>query len=199
MLPSVFDWDRTFGRRAPRVLDFGCGEGDYLREAAGVRPDRDHLGIDLQEPLIAKARAKSKSLPNLRFLTGDALELLARLTGLDEVHVYHPQPYRHPGQAPLEGTFFERCWRALKPGGRLVLQSDVPAQARHLREAAHPWFELELLPGPWPDAPGGRTKRERLAMRKQLRITRAQGLRRDVPLDLPLPAPYRPTRRVRGT
>jgi tRNA (guanine-N7-)-methyltransferase len=199
---NPFDWERTFGRRAPRVLDVGCGEGDFLLASARSRPGHDHLGIDLLAPLVERARTRSAGLPNLRFLAGDAVKLVAALSDLDEIHVYHPQPYHHPEQVPLGmlgPAFFESCWRALKPDALLVLQTDHRGYGRHLLDAARRHFRTEVLPGPWPDAPDGRTRRERLARRKKLGILRVVARRRDVPLDEAPPAPYfdTPRRRVR--
>jgi multicomponent Na+:H+ antiporter subunit B len=43
---------------------------------------------------------------------------------------------------------------------------------RHLLEAVKKHFDPEVLPGPWPDAPMGRTRREVVARRKGLPILR---------------------------
>lgn len=204
MPAEPFDWDTTFGRRAPRILDVGCGEGHYLIAAARANPDHDHLGIDLLRPLIDRATGRATGLPNVRFLCTDAAAWLKQAATLDEIHIYHPQPYFHPDQAPLgllTPAFFEDCHRKLRPGGRLVLQTDNKSYGRYLLEAAKRCFEMELIQGPWPDAPEGRTRREILASRKGLKILRASGTRRETPLDIPAPKPYfdTPRRRVRRT
>jgi tRNA (guanine-N7-)-methyltransferase len=202
-----FDWERVFGRAAPRVVDLGCGNGRYLIASALARPAHDHLGIDLVQRVIdyAAHRASARGLANVRFVVADASRwLFERLDGLDEIHVYHPQPYYEEaevGRRMLTPEFLERAWRALKPAGILVLQTDNRAYWRYLRGAAAKHFEPEAVPGPWPDAPRGRTRREILARRKGLAVWRmvarraggdsAAGLRRE-------PAPLRQESSAQG-
>ena len=47
-LPAAgyLDWEALFGRRAPRVLDLGCGNGRFVVSSAVRRPEVDHLGVD---------------------------------------------------------------------------------------------------------------------------------------------------------
>src|SRR5437870_549899 len=98
-----FDWSKVFGRSAPRVLDLGCGSGRYLIGSALTRPDHDHLGIEVVDRLVREAtrRADRRGLPNVRFVTGDATSwLFDRLNAdsVDEIHLYHPQPYFNPAE-----------------------------------------------------------------------------------------------------
>jgi tRNA (guanine-N7-)-methyltransferase len=193
-----FEWSRVFGRIAPRVLDMGCGDGRYLIGSAVTRPDSDHLGIELLRPLIDRAlqRADRRGLTNLRFVTGDAVAwLFERLepSSVDEIHVYHPQPYYDPAEVRLgmlTAEFFERVWKVLRREGLLVLQTDDKAYGRHLIEAARKHFDPEVFPGPWPDAPSGRTRREIVSRRKKRSILRVVARRREEPLPISVPLPY---------
>lgn len=187
-----FEWMR---RGAPRVLDAGCGDGRYLIGSAGARPDWDHLGIDRVPAVIARAvrRADRRGLANIRFVAGDARTwLLEHLPpdSVDEIHVYHPDPYGDPAEQMVVPEFFERAWRVARRGGLLVLQTDHKAFGRYLFEAMRKHFDPEVHPGPWPDAPLGRTRREILAGRKGLAIRRLVGRRRDAPLAIDFPPPY---------
>ena len=192
-----FDWEGRFGREAPRVLDLGCGNGRYLIASALARPCHDHLGIDLVQPCAdwAARRANRRGLTNVRFTVGEAGEWLSRRLGnasVDEIHVYHPQPYYGEGAAAMRllgPEFLARCWEVLKPGGLLVLQTDNKAYWGYLKEAVAFHFEPGLHPGPWPDAPRGRTRREILARKKGLAVWRMVARRREVPRAGPLPAP----------
>lgn len=188
-----FDWALVFGRTAPRVVDLGCGEGDYLLASASSRPERDHVGLDLLRPVVERAilEAERRRLPNVRFLAGDAVAWLREAEGLDEIHVYHPQPYVDPaevGLGMLAPAFFESAWRALKPEGLLTLQTDERRCGAYLREAVRKHFDARELDGPWPEGP--RTRREETARRKRLKILRILATRREVPLDLEVPGPY---------
>lgn len=185
-----FDWDRVFGRAAPRVVDLGCGNGRYLLGSAVSRPTHDHLGIDTVQVAIdhASRRSNRRGLKNVRYVTADAsLWLRERLlpASLDEIHVYHPQPYYEEADVSrrmLTPEFLELAWHVLRPGGLLVLQTDNPAYWSWLLEAVAKHFEPRVLPGPWPDAPRGRTRREIVARRKGLAVWRLEARRRKNPL-----------------
>jgi tRNA (guanine-N7-)-methyltransferase len=192
-----FDWERVFGRPAPRVVDLGCGNGRYLIGSSLARPDRDHLGIDLVQRAIdfAAHRANKRGLHNVRFVTGDAVPwLFARLAenSVDEIHVYHPQPYYEAAEISrrmLTPEFLDRAWRVLRPNGLLVLQTDNKAYWKYLQEAVRRHFDPEIIPVPWPDAPEGRTRREIQARQKGLVIWRMAARRRDVPRAIPISTP----------
>ncbi len=188
-----FDWERVFGRSAPRVVDLGCGNGRYLVASALARLTHDHLGIDEVQRVIdfAAHRANARGVANARFVTADAPTwLFEKLDGLDELHVYHPQPYyeeRDAAKRMLTAPFLGRAWTILRPGGLLVLQTDNKAYWKYLLKAVEKHFEAEILPGPWPDAPEGRTRRELISRRKGLTVWRMIARRRDTPLDIVIP------------
>src|SRR4051794_32441457 len=104
-LPAAgpLDWQALFGRRAPLVLDLGCGNGRFLLGSAVWRPDHDHLGLDILPVVIryATRRANQRGLSNLRFAVCGAREFLEKYVSLGsvaEIHCYHPQPYYDPSQ-----------------------------------------------------------------------------------------------------
>ncbi len=206
-----FDWDAVFGRSAPRVVDLGCGNGRYLIGSALARPDRDHLGVDLVQVAIDHAahRANQRGLPNVRFVTGDANPwLLERLVpdSVDEIHIYHPQPYYEVADIRkrlLTPEYLERIWVVLRRGGLLVLQTDNKSYWSYLLKAVKKHFEPAPVAGPWPDAPRGRTRREIIARSKGLAIWRMTASRRDSPLAMETARPdfdaNRPNFRKRPT
>ncbi|MEQ1715923.1 MAG: class I SAM-dependent methyltransferase [Hyphomicrobium sp.] len=51
-----------------RIVDFGCGNGDYLASINSAFPHNRYIGADLSVELIAIARQRH---PSLRFLTGN--------------------------------------------------------------------------------------------------------------------------------
>jgi tRNA (guanine-N7-)-methyltransferase len=175
------------------IVDIGCGDGQFVLRSAAAHPGREYLGIELIAPLVKKAAARAPS--NARFIAGDAVAWLQRRAdaSVDEVHVYHPQPYYDPAEVQLgmlTAAFFERVWQVLKPGGLLVFQTDNKRYGKYLLEASRRHFEPEVQAGPWPDAPKGRTHREGVALVKKLPVLRVLATPRSRPIDAPPPPPY---------
>ena len=192
-----FDWERVFGRAAPRVVDLGCGNGRYLIGSAISRPSHDHLGVDCVQRVVdyAAHRANKRGLPNARFVVGDGVRWLFERLGpdsIDELHVYHPQPYYEEADISkrmLTPEFLERAWLVLRKGGLLVLQTDNKSYWTYLLAAVAKHFDPRVGSGPWPDAPRGRTRREIVARRKGLMVWRMEARRRDEPSSAAVPRP----------
>jgi tRNA (guanine-N7-)-methyltransferase len=183
------DLEALFGRRAPLVVDLGCGNGRFLLGSAVWRPGHDHLGIDVLPVVIryATRRANQRGLTTVRFAVTDAQRLLERLLpsgSAAEIHCYHPQPYYDPAQVHrrlITPTFLALVHRTLVPGGLFFIQTDNPGYWRYIREVVPVFFELHERIGRWPDAPKGRTRREIIALRRGLPVFRGSGpARRDL-------------------
>jgi tRNA (guanine-N7-)-methyltransferase len=183
------DWPALFGRKAPVVLDIGCGNGRYLLHSAVWRPDHDHLGIDILPVVIryATRRGNQRGLHNLRFAVCDGERLLGRYVEpgtVSEIHCYHPQPYYDPSQVHrrlIAPQFLALVHGALVPGGLFFLQTDNAGYWRYIREVVPLFFDFEERDRLWPDAPKGRTRREIIALRRGLKVFRGIG-RAKVPL-----------------
>src|SRR5437763_6571289 len=117
------DLDAVFGRRAPLVLDLGCGNGRFLIGSAVWRPDHNHLGVDVLPVVIryATRRGNQRGLSNLRFAVVDGDRLLRQhlpAGSATEIHCYHPQPYYDPAQVErrlVTPAFLALVHRALTP------------------------------------------------------------------------------------
>ncbi len=153
-----------FGRRAmaaaailpgERVLDVGCGCGDTSHELARcVGPDGRVLGIDISEPILARAMSRTKSVTegNVDFECGDAQVLRLEAGAYDVVFSrFGVMFFDDPVAA------FKNLRRGLKSGGRIAFVCWQPAKDNE-------WVSTSLgvvanhapLPTPpGPEKPGG--------------------------------------------
>jgi tRNA (guanine-N7-)-methyltransferase len=185
--PGPLDWSAIFGRAAPVVLELGCGNGRYTLQSALARPEVDHFASDILPVVIryATRRANQRGLRNVRFAVKDAQTLVrayVRASSIAEIHLYHPQPYHDPRQAHLRlvtPRFLADVYRAFRPGGLFVIQTDNPDYWAYMTRLLPVFFDFHEQPGPWPEAPQGRSRREILARSRGLKIFRGYGTRRD--------------------
>lgn len=181
------DWAAIFGRSAPVVLDLGCGNGRFTLLSALGRPDHDHVGVDILPVVIryATRRANQRGLHNVRFAVKDAetfLERYAPASSVQEVHLYHPQPYhdrRQSHRRVLTPRFLVDVHRVLAIGGRFFIQTDNPDYWSYIARVVPEFFDWHERHEPWPDAPEGRTRREILARSRGFPIFRGEARRRD--------------------
>jgi ubiquinone/menaquinone biosynthesis C-methylase UbiE len=98
-----------------RLLDVGCGTGDYLRVMAPLVAPGEAIGIDLRSELVKLAELRSlPEHPNLSFKVGDVYDLpfadasFERVTAT-QVMIHLSQPWEA----------ISELRRVLVPGGRL--------------------------------------------------------------------------------
>jgi SAM-dependent methyltransferase len=148
--------DRLIAAAAPkpgdRVIDVGCGCGATTVEfAARVGPGGEVLGIDVSEPMLARARERAPQNLPVRFQRADATVYEFEPKGADLVASrFGVMFFADPARS------FANLRRGLKPGGRLAFAC--------WREAKqNPFFILPLreagkhappLPETDPEAPG---------------------------------------------
>jgi tRNA (guanine-N7-)-methyltransferase len=120
----------------PLHLDIGSARGRFLLALAPLRPDRNHLGLEIRKPLVhaAEADQQAAQLANLRFLFSNASvnlpDWLAQLPPgrLDLVTLQFPDPWfkaRHHKRRVLQPPLLRALAAAMAPDSHLFLQSDV--------------------------------------------------------------------------
>jgi tRNA (guanine-N7-)-methyltransferase len=171
------DLDAAFGRRAPRVLEIGFGNGESLLELAAAHPERDHLGIEVHPPGVGHLllRADATGLTNLRVICADAVEVLRHSLAdceFDEVLLYFPDPWpkkRHHKRRIVQPAFVELVADRLGPGAVLRLATDWEPYAEHMLATldACARLENESADGRYVSRPGSRpvTRFERRGQR----------------------------------
>lgn len=152
---SIADIGRTTvaaaaARPGERAIDVGCGTGDTTLALAGaVGPTGHVLGIDISEPLIGAARAKTAA--NATFVVGDAAAHPFEAAGYDLVFSrFGVMFFGDPVAA------FRNLRQALRPTGRLVFvcwrtPAENPWGLVPVRAAAP---HLPLIPRPGSEEPG---------------------------------------------
>lgn len=130
--PARLDLDAVFGRRAPRTVEIGFGNGDNLAALAAAHPERDYLGIEVHRPGVGRLllRLEEAGLRNARLICHDAVEVLDQQIAsadLDEVLILFPDPWpkkRHHKRRLIQGPFVELVADRLRSGGVLRVATD---------------------------------------------------------------------------
>jgi trans-aconitate methyltransferase len=107
-----------------RILDLGCGTGQLTHEIAAR--GADVLGVDASPEMIGQAR---QNYPRLRFVLQDG----ASMTFEREFDAVFSNAALH-WIMNAEGAV-DSMVRALRPGGRLVLEMGGRGNVRHIHEA----------------------------------------------------------------
>ncbi|CAG1009660.1 tRNA (guanine-N(7)-)-methyltransferase [Burkholderiales bacterium] len=126
------DFARVFGRRAPVVLEIGCGMGETTAAIAHAHPETDFVGIEVHGPGVGAIlnRIEQAPLANLRVIQHDAVEVVDAMIppgSLAGIHVYFPDPWpkkRHHKRRLLKPGFVHALASRLAPGGYLHAATD---------------------------------------------------------------------------
>jgi SAM-dependent methyltransferase len=154
--------ERAAPRAGERVLDIGCGCGATVLGLAGrVGPEGQVLGVDVSEPMIARARARieEEGCSNAAVVLGDA-SLYPFETGSFDLAFsrFGVMFFSNPVEA------FANIHRALKADGRLVFacfpgSRGEPLGDRHPGRRSRTWRRASLASLPAPRArSAGRTR-----------------------------------------
>ena len=143
-------------RPGDRVLDLGCGSGDFTRVVAELVPDGHVVGLDPQPALLDLAR--SLAAPNQSFVEATVQDLgrvLAGPVGAEPFDLVMSRSALH--WVPLDDHpgFLAAARAALRSGGRLRLEFGGAGNIVHLAGVAESVSARFGGPGaPWafPDA-----------------------------------------------
>src|SRR5690349_10333885 len=161
---APLDLDALFGRRAPRTLEIGFGNGEHLASLAAAHPARDYLGVEVHRPGVGHLLmlAATNNLNNIRASAHDAVEVLREQIApgaLDEVLVLFPDPWhkkRHHKRRLIQPPFVELIASRLASGGVWRLATDWEPYAQQMLEVvsgADALFENLSPTGDWMPRP----------------------------------------------
>ncbi|MBJ7899793.1 MAG: methyltransferase domain-containing protein [Cyanobacteria bacterium RI_101] len=116
-------------KKTPRLLDVACGGGVTLKHLARTFPQASLAGLDLSPAYLdyARRRLEEGGVTAPQLFQGNAEELPFRddwFDGITCVYLFHELPPQ-PRQRVLE-----ECYRALKPGGVLVILDSIQLKDR---------------------------------------------------------------------
>jgi tRNA (guanine-N7-)-methyltransferase len=139
---QLLDLDALFGRRAPRVMEIGFGNGDHVAAIAKAHPQCDYLGVEVHRPGVGRLllAIEEHALTNLRIVCHDAVAVLEQQIpprSLDEVLILFPDPWpkkRHHKRRLIQAPFVALLADRLKRGGVLRLATDWQPYAEQMLE-----------------------------------------------------------------
>jgi tRNA (guanine-N7-)-methyltransferase len=159
--PAPLDWPDVFGNDNPVEVEVGSGKGLFLINASAERPAVNFLGVEIvrKYQLFTASRLARRGLKNVRVACADARALLrdcVREGSVQAVHVYFPDPWwkkRHHKRRVFTAEFVAACARVLRPGGRLLVVTDVEAYDGLVAELVAAEPRLRPVPPPEPGEP----------------------------------------------
>jgi tRNA (guanine-N7-)-methyltransferase len=163
---QMVDLDSVFGRRVPRTVEIGFGNGENLAALAAAHPDRDYLGIEVHRPGVGRLllALEERQLPNTRVICHDAVEVLEwqiAPQALAEVLILFPDPWpkkRHHKRRLLQPAFVQLVVERLSVGGALRFATDWQPYAQAALEvlSANPLLRNSAADGTFVPRPSER-------------------------------------------
>lgn len=168
MLSVPANWKAVFGRRAPLVVEIGCGGGRYLVGQADAHRERDFVAIELAGTYLnlVRKRVLKRGLTNMRLFKTDAADLIGSCFPdgcVHEYHIYFPDPWpkkRHHKRRLFTPEFCATLRRTLAPDATLFFATDYAEYFEEIQPMLRAVLRVTPHPEPWEDAPAGRTNYE---------------------------------------
>lgn len=129
---GALDFQRTFGRAAPVVLEIGFGMGETTARIAAALPHCDFLGLEVHAPGVGALfkLLDEGHLTNVRVIRHDAVEVVRHMIApgsLAGIHIFFPDPWpkaRHHKRRLVQAPFVTLLASRLAPGGYLHCATD---------------------------------------------------------------------------
>jgi tRNA (guanine-N7-)-methyltransferase len=137
---TPLDLDTVFGRRAPRILEIGCGMGETTVAIAAAHPDTDYIGIEVHTPGVGSLlkQIDEAGLSNVRVIQHDAVAVMDTMippASLDGLHIFFPDPWpkkRQQKRRLIQSPFIALAASRLKPGAYLHAATDWQEYAEQI-------------------------------------------------------------------
>ncbi|KRN33560.1 tRNA (guanosine(46)-N7)-methyltransferase TrmB [Weissella halotolerans] len=126
-------WADLFPRQQPIQVEIGTGKGQFIIGMAKAYPDRNFIGMEIQESAVAVAARKAdedgQPLPNLKFLYGDGagVETYFEKGEIEKLYLNFSDPWpkhRHENRRLTSPNFLKGYQSVLPKGGQLAFKTD---------------------------------------------------------------------------
>ena len=132
-LPPPPAWEDIFGNANPVEVEIGPGKGSFLLAAAHSTPEHNFFGVEFSRRRVYRIKEliEREQPGNVLALAADigcVLDTLIRPESVTIFHLYFPDPWwkrRHQRRRLFQGDFCVALARALVPGGRILIATDV--------------------------------------------------------------------------
>ena len=128
---DFFDLEEIFGRKAPIVMEIGCGKGQFICEYAKRNPDKNIIAIECVQTVLVEAceLIRENDISNVRFLEMKAeyLPLFIRDNTVSEIYLNFSTPYpksRHASHRLTSKGFLDIYKKILVDDGFIAQKTD---------------------------------------------------------------------------
>ena len=137
---TALDLDAVFGRKAPCILEIGCGMGETTVAIAAAHPECDYIGIEVHTPGVGSLlkQIDELGLTNVRVIQHDAVAVMEKMippSSLDGLHIFFPDPWpkkRQQKRRLIQSPFIALAASRLKPGAYLHAATDWQEYAEQI-------------------------------------------------------------------
>lgn len=124
-------FEKMFSRKAPVVVEFGVGKGQFMREYAIKYPQKNFFGVEKVPKWVRHTgvRIDKAKLTNVKLVTCDAESLLEVMDNesVQEFYILFSDPWpkrRTHNRRIIQTKLIEQIHKRLEPNGKLYIATD---------------------------------------------------------------------------
>lgn len=146
--PNVTYFETFRGQRPaldparPLEVEIGCADAQFLFERAAIAPERQYVGLEIRDDLVAWVNRKAATLGapvTAVFCHAQKhLDAIFPPRAIDRVYINFPDPWfkrRHADRRMVDGELVRGLVPLLRAGGDVLVQTDVWEVAIEAMEA----------------------------------------------------------------
>ena len=131
---KIGKWKQSFENQTSELyVELGTGKGDFISQLAESTPDKNFIGIEMQQDVIyvAAKKIRALNLKNVRLIVYDInlIENLFAEHEIDRLYINFCDPWpkkRHAKRRLTHELFLEKYRRLLVPNGEIHFKTDNP-------------------------------------------------------------------------